>query len=191
MSYIPARLSNLCTKPAEEYKTGHQIAADLTDPQRYGILVVRGGEASTKLRAIMDAMGWPAPGRADWEGLRRLGLVRRRSDRLLHDLLPQGLAVATEVTKDLCRKFNVHVLYIQERKSGFYARNGHCSCGLMNHSEIHGSDGKVEVAFHKHMEHMRHDPGGFETDRRVQAIFDKVAADGAAAWARFKEAGHG
>jgi hypothetical protein len=196
MSYITARLAGIHTKPPASapiteavYRTGEEMAADLNDAQRYGLLVVRGGEAAGKLRAVMDAMGWPAPGDADWHGLRRLGLVQRRRDSLYHDLLPKGLTAATAITRDLCRKFNVHVLYVQERKPGV-ARNGHCSCGLMRHTEIHGTDGRVEAKFSHHVAQMRRDPGGYESERRQQAIIDSVAEMGAEAWHQFQERRH-
>lgn len=196
MPYLSARIAGIHTKSPETaaitravYRTGEELSADLNEAQHYALLVVRGGEAAGKLRAIMDAMGWPAPGEMDWQGLRRLGLVQRRRDSLYHDLLPKGLTAATAVSRDLCRKFNVHVLYVQERKPGI-ARNGHCSCGLMRHTEIHGTDGRVEAKFSRHVAQMRRDPGGYESERRQQAIFESVAEMGAEARRKFKEASH-
>jgi hypothetical protein len=188
MSYIPARLSNLRTKPVASAPVTQAIDeafAGLTDPQRYGLLAVRGGRASAELRAIMDAMGWPPPSRDDWRVLRINGFVRRRADDLLHDLLPKGLTAAQAISRDLCRKFGVHVLTVHERRPGV-ARRGVCSCGLLDHAELQAC-GTVEVAFTHHLQRMNVDPGGYGSERRMNDIFDQVARDAADARARFTQ----
>lgn len=189
-------LSTLTTKPIESSPITQAIDdgfASLTDPQRYAMLMVRAGEAAAKLRAIMDAMSWPQPEDADWSALCRLSLVAwrlpRYRDELPYDLLPRGLTAAQTISRDLCRKLGVHVLTVRERRPGI-ARNGHCSCGLMRHTEIRGSDGSVENAYSHHLRQMAKDPGGFAAERRLQEIFDQVAQAGAESRARFHEASH-
>lgn len=147
----------------------------LSDPQRYGLLQIRGGRASAELRAIMDAMGWPKPSRSDWAELRERGLIARRRDDLLHDLLPKGLTAARAVIGDLCRKFNVHVIdhYDGARGVAPYAA---CSCERWRHTVPRNSSAgtRLGVAAGNHIELMRVDPGGTQRKARIEAIFARV-----------------
>ena len=94
-------------------------------------------------------MAWPHPRFVDWKALRDLGFIRRRPDNLYHDLLPKGLMAAGALTRDLCGKFNVHVLTMFSGSRGVAPR-GSCSCGEFSHIEFKGH-GSIGLAFDHHL----------------------------------------
>ena len=176
---------NIHTKPLDTARiiTGERF--DLTDPQRYALLLVRAGRAAAELRDHMDEMSWPQPGAADWAGLVDGGFVRHRfagrpGDGVHYDLFPKGLAAAQAVIRDLCCKFNVHVMTNFNGGRGL-APHAECSCGRWRHAVPNNSSAlsRLGLAFGAHLR----DPEGAQ----AQAAMDSALA----AIDRFKrEAGH-
>jgi hypothetical protein len=103
-------------------------APDLTDPQRYAMVLAVDDELSRKIRAHIDQWGWPYPSRDDWRALVERGyVVKNHHCPRFHRIMPLGRVVATEIMRELARKIGLHHVTIGNRPgSQAIAR---CICG--------------------------------------------------------------